>query len=367
MWRYWVDDYGTEHIGRVHGAAGCLAHRSICAYKDAVYYASDEGMIALYGADSDCVSHKIMDDVVIDPDYVDYIQAVVNAYTGTLWVTYLESALPAIPDVDRCGDQTQNTYLVYNTTTWRADIRRPNLIKPRWVKLPYYRITAYGIVPQSNVYRGNDTQNIRWAGQQPGVHEWNPNTTILSDPAYPINGAGGPRHYCYVFNQGWDRDQIPNYNDACDDPLHVRDYGIGYWLRYKTPRYIPGGNMIDKGFDDVRLDYFVWKVAAAQGIDASWGRVWFDENVLACNDPDDNFPTEGTWWPIRDNSTDATAGGEAWQEWSLRTSNPTSGKSLQMEFNAAGIHTRAVRSWAIEFRYFGVGYEMGPDKYGPED
>lgn len=374
VWRYWVDEYGWEHIGRIHGAAGCLTHRSICAYKDAVYYASDEGMIAIYGADSDCITHKISREIAPDPDYIKYIQAVVHAHTGTLWVTYLhEFSTQAATDecgdpiLDECGDPV--TYNVYETDVWRADIRRPNIIKPRWVKLPYYRLTSFAMPPQSNVYKGTDTQDLRFCAQQPDVTAWEVDAT--PDPLYPdyqapaMGDLGGPRHYNYRIGLAFDRDQVPAYYDACLDQLYAGDDGIGYWLRFQTPRYLPVGNIRDVGFRDMRLDYFIWKAQAAQGLDAAYARIWIDRDLLVPSDP--AFPLDTTLWPIRDNSPAGATGGAAYQEYRLSNQNPSSGRSLQMDWTVIGLSNRVRNSWAVEFRYWGCEYDVGANKLNPED
>jgi len=375
VWRYWVDEYGWEHMGRIHGAAGCLVHRSICAYKDAVYYASDEGMIAIYGADSDCVTHKIAKEIEIDPDYVKYMQAVVHAQSGTLWVTYLKEALSVCgldscgdPVLDECGDPA--LYHVYKTDVWKADIRRPNIIKPRWVKLPYYRLTSFAMPPQANTYKGNDnTSFLHFCAQQPDVTMWNDAAT--PDLLYPnyqapaMGDLGGPRHYNYRYGANLDRDQVPAYTDACLDPLYAGDDGVGYWLRFKTPRYLPVGNMRDINFGDMRLDYFIWKAQIAVGLDAAYSRIWIGRDLLA--PADDAFPLDTTLWPIQDNTEAGAAGGAAWQEYTLKNMNPSSGRSLMMEWTVIGLSSRVRPSWRAEFRFWGCEYDVGADKLNPED
>ena len=76
---------------------------------------------------------------------------------------------------------------------------------------------------------------------------------------------------------------------------------------------------------------------------------------------------EVTWWPIRDNTLDAGIGGAAWQAYRLTNLSPSNGNSISMEFNVVGQADRTVTSWGIEFRFFGIEYEVGPDKYNPED
>jgi hypothetical protein len=374
VWRYWRDDYGFEHIDRIHGASGCIAYRSICAYKDAVYYVSDDGMMAIYGADSDCITHKINDDIDPDPDYIDYIQAVVlegGPEGGTLWVTYLESIDEETrldecgdPVLDECGDPVLN--YVYNTDVWRADIRRPNIIKPRWVKLPYYRLTAFAMPPQCSSYKGEDRQRLRFAAQQPDVEEWNPDPAVTPDPLYPTNVQGGPRHYSYRHGPAFDRDQVPAYNDACEDQLYAGDRGIGYWLRFSTPRYIPHPDMLDVQFNEVVLRYFVWKSHAGQGMDVGYGRVWIDDYLLSPATA--TIPTEPTWWPIDDvTPDDPINGGMAHSEWTLSWQNPSNGYSITMEWVGVGTADRDVYSHAIEFGFFRVWLKLLRSKYNPDE
>jgi len=373
VWRYWVDEYGYEHLGRIHGAAGCLTHNSICAYKDAVYYASIEGMMSIYGADSDCITHKIGKEIDPDPSYLKYIQAVVHAHTGTLWVTYLEefSTKATVdscgdPILDECGDPVYHN--IYETDVWRADIRRPNIIKPRWVKLPYYRCTCFAMPPQANAYKGNDLPNLHFCAQQPDVTAWNADAT--ADELYPdyqdaVHGdLGGPRHYNYRIGPAFDRDQVPAYYDACLDLLYAGDDGVGFWLRFKGPRYLPVGNLRDVGFGDMRLDYFIYKAQAAVGLDAAYSRIWIDHIIL---EPTDDAFADITLWPIRDNTLDAVAGGAAFQEYRLKNMNPSSGRSLMMEWTVIGLSSRVRYSWSVEFRYWGCEYDGGTMKLNPED
>jgi len=131
VWVYYVDYGGNEYFEQVQGAAGGISHRSICAYGDALYYASNSGMNCIYGADNDCVSLKIMNDLQVDPDYIDYTIAAVDAKEGTLWVTVwsgvAETATPIGTTVT--GGGSGHAY-VFNTTTFRADIRREYMLNP---------------------------------------------------------------------------------------------------------------------------------------------------------------------------------------------------------------------------------------------
>ena len=380
VWRYWLDYYGNEYIEQVHGAAGCIAPQSVCTYKDAFYYVSDEGMIAIYGTDSDCITHKIGPDLSPDPAYLWAIHAVVLARDGSIYVTYLDDiTYPALldehgdPAVDACGDPLYQDIPLYNTTVWAGDVRRPNIIRPRWVKWLYYRLTNFCMPPQANAFMGNDTQKLRFDAQQPDINEWNPTAVAptslpsnSSDPAYPHPQDGGPRHYSYRVGAGWDRDQIPAYNDACEDQLYAGDDGCGYKLLYRSPRYIPRGNMRDSWFHNVKLDYYIYKDPPAHlGVNAAWSRIWIDRVLLPLTST--TFPLEVTWWPIRDNTLDAGIGGAAWQAYRLTNLSPSNGNSISMEFNVVGQADRTVTSWGIEFRFFGIEYEVGPDKYNPED
>jgi hypothetical protein len=320
-------------------------------------------MIALYGADSDCVTHKINDDIEVDVDNLKYMQAIVHARTGTLWVTYLSAFEQTL---DECGDVAQT---VYETEVWRGDIRRPNILRPRWVKLSYHRLTAFGMPPQSNNYRGTDNPlALHFAAQQPDMTDWNDDPSVTPDPLYPVVGLGGPRHYNYRFGVStFDRDQVPAYNDECGDPLYAGDEGIGFIMVFRTPRYLPEGNMVDKSFAEIRLDYLVVKTHISPGLDRGYGRVWIDESIL---NPTFAavFPTQPTWWPINDTTVEApTTGGGAHEEWTLKHQDPSNGKSMQMEWTVIGRADRDVVSFSVEFRYWGCYYDVDTTKYNPED
>jgi len=223
--------------------------------------------------------------------------------------------------------------------------------------------------PQANNYRGTDNPlALHYAGQQPDMTDWNGDPSVTPDPLMPTPLQGGPRHYNYRFGVStWDRDKVPAYNDACGDQLYAGDEGIGYHLRFRTPRYVPQGNMIDKGFAEIRLDYFVWKTHVSPGLDRGYGRIWIDESILSPGFTT-QFPTEPTWWPITDETPeDATAGGGAHEEWTLKSQSPSNGKSMQMEWTVIGRADRSVVSFAVEFRYWGCNYDIDTDKYNPED
>lgn len=366
VWRFWVDYYGNQYIEQVHGAAGCVAPNLIGAYKDAIYYGSDEGAVAIYGADSDCVSHKIARDIIADPDHLWAAQMVVssNGPDTRLWATYLREK-EIVQDVDECGVPEGDPYELWHTDVWVADIRRPNIIKPRWVKLPYYRLTNFAMPPHSNNYRGLDNQNIHFDAQQPDMNEWNPDPDVTPDPLYIPGISGGPRHWSYRWNVGWDRDQVPAYDDPCEAPLYAGDNGIGYKMHYETPRYLPVGNLRRIQWIDAKLDYFIWRTGIQQGFDVTWSVIQIGRDTLELNSP--IFPTEPTWWPIRDNSLSPTTGGGADQPYRFSNLDPSKGQSLKMEWNVVGTANRENTSHAIEFRFFGVEYRVAEDKFNPED
>ena len=366
MWRFWVDYYNNPYMEQVNGAAGCIAPQMVCAYKDAIYYGSDEGLISLYGADSDCVTSKISRDIMPDPQYLWAAQAVVSSqgHDTRLWVTYLRDK-EIVQDEDDCGIPVGDPYLVWHTDVWVGDIRRPNIIKPRWVKLPWRRLTNFAMPPHSNNYRGLDWQNIHFDAQQPDMNEWNPDPAVTPDPLYPPGILGGPRHYCYRWNVGYDRDQVPAYDDLCGVEVYAGDNGVGHKMHYATPRYRPAGNMRRIHWIGARLNYYIWKVAAARGIDAAWGVVYIDD--VALEPTLDAFPLNPTWWTIRDNSPGAATGGAASQPWSLGGGSPSKGYSLKMEWNVVGTADRDNASWAVEFDLFGVEYKIKEGKFNPEE
>ena len=197
---------------------------------------------------------------------------------------------------------------------------------------------------------------------------WNADAT--ADELYPdyqdaVHGdLGGPRHYNYRIGPAFDRDQVPAYYDACLDLLYAGDDGVGFWLRFKGPRYLPVGNLRDVGFGDMRLDYFIYKAQAAVGLDAAYSRIWIDHIIL---EPTDDAFADITLWPIRDNTLDAVAGGAAFQEYRLKNMNPSSGRSLMMEWTVIGLSSRVRNSWSVEFRYWGCEYDGGTMKLNPED
>jgi hypothetical protein len=363
VWRYWVDFYGTGHKERVHGAAGCIAHRTICSYYDAIYYASDEGMMCIYGADSDCVSHKIMSDVTPHPDYLIYMQAAVHTAQGALWVTYLEEPIwesggGSDGDSGESGDETGG-YWVWNTVTWRADIRRPNMLHPRWVRLPYLRITNFALPPGANNYRGDDYQRFHFDAQQPDMEEWNPNPAVAPDPAYVLANQGGPRHYSYRWDVGFDRDQIPAYTG------YAGDNGVGYHVLYSCPRLKPRGNLRDLQWDKMRLDYFIWKNAPIhQGIDAAYMLMRL-ETVL--QRPQNASALDPTHWPISTSTPDnEVSGGQGWQGYDLLGTGMYN-KTIKFDINVMGTADRQQLSHAFELRYLGVDYKPGPDTMNVEE
>ena len=365
VWIYFVDYAGNDYMEQVQGAAGCIAHRSICAYHDALYYASTEGMNSIYGADNDCVSHKINDDVEIDPDFVDFTQAIVDSKSGTLWVTFLTQ----LQEISTGGGTTETggsgpTAFVFNTTTYRADIRRPNILTPRWVKLTNYRITNLASPPGKNTYMGDDFGQVHFDAQQPDVTEWNPTADSGDDPAYIPPADGGPRHYSYRFNVAFDRDQIPSRGYSLTRPA---DSGIGYFLVYAGPRTRLPIYPIRGWFKDVRLDYFVFKNPPIhKGFDAGYGRVQIEERFL---EPEGAVPNNPTWFPI-DAATPVSPafGGHASEEWGLRGIGGTSkGTDIKFEFYVIGTKNRANFSHSIEFRFFVVNWDQLEGKYVPQE
>ena len=364
MWRYWRDYYDNEYIEQVHGAAGCIAPQTACAYKEAICYASDEGMMAVYGADSDCVSHKIMRDVTPNPDYLWGMQAIVTAggpEGGRLWVTYLTEE-EEVQDYDACGTPVGDPYCVWHTDAWVADIRRKYILDPRWVKLPYYRLTNFAMPPHSNNYRGVDWQNLHFDAQQPDMNEWNP-VPVVPDPLYPPGILGGPRHYSYRWNHGWDRDQVPAYDDLCGIEVYAGDDGVGFKMTFATPRYIPQGNMRRLMWKDMRLDYTIWRSADHNGIDGAWARIQIEGHYLLVNDPGMLDPT---WWPITGQPVDLVVGGEAHQIFTLKNLEPSKGRSMKMEWYIVGTATRARSSHGVVFKYWGCEYVVPEDKLNPE-
>lgn len=366
VWRFWVDYYGNQYIEQVHGAAGCIAPQTACAYKDAIYYASDEGAISLYGADSDCITSKISRDLAPDPEFLWSMQMVVsaNGHDTRLWATYLTDE-ETVQDLDDCGAPVGNPYTVWNTDVWVGDIRRPYIINPRWVKLPYYRLTNFAMPPHSNNYRGLDFQNIHFDAQQPDMTEWNAAPSVTPDPLYIPGISGGPRNYSYRWNVGWDRDQVPAYEDPCGCPLYAGNSGVGYKMLFATPRYIPIGNLRRMQWTDARLDYFVWRTGTHAGFDATWSTVQIEGHTLSPALA--AFPLNPTYWPIRDNSLGAATGGEANQPYRFSNLNPSKGNSLKMEWNVVGTSNRANTSHAVEFRYFGAEYIVEEGKFNPEE
>ncbi len=366
VWRYWRDYYDNEYMEQVHGAAGCIAPQTACAYKDAIYYASDEGMIALYGADSDCITHNIMREVTPDPDYLWAMQAVVTAggpEGGRLWVTYLTDK-EIVQDEDEQGGPLGDPYLVWHTEAWVADIRRPNIINPRWVKLPYYRLTNFAMPPHSNNYRGVDWQNLHFDAQQPDMNDWNPDPDVTPDPLYPPGILGGPRFYSYRWNCGWDRDQVPPYEDLCGCPVYAGNDGIGYRMTFATPRYLPAGNMRRIQWAELRLDYAIWRSADHKGMDGAWARIQIEGHWLELNNP---IMLDPTWWPIDGQPDDMVVGGEAHKSYTLQNRANAKGRSLKMEWHIVGTSNRARSSHEIVFKFWGCEYIVPEDKFNPED
>ena len=115
---------------------------------------------------------------------------------------------------------------------------------------------------------------------------------------------------------------------------------------------------------DCKLNYFIWKAAAAKGFDAAWSIIYIEGDALEISNP---AFVDTTWWPIRDNTTSPTTGGMANQPYRFANLSPSKGISLKMEWNAVGTANRAYASWIVEFRFFGAEYIMPEDKFNQED
>ena len=361
VWIYYVDYGGIDYFEQVQGAAGCISHRSICAYGDALYYASNSGMNCIYGADNDCVSLKINDDLAVDPDYIDYTIAAVDAKEGTLWVTVWSSVGETATPIGttETGGGSGHAY-VFNTTTYRADIRREYILNPRWVKLVGYRITCYAQPPGENTYKGGDWGNFHFAAQQPDVNDWNPNPT--TDPSYILAVDGGPRHYSYRYGSTWDRDRIPARGY---EMTRGADGGIGYGLFYSSPRFRIPTYPVRVLFQEMRLDYFVWKSPPIHpGFDDAYGRVIVDDKWLrpeGASDDDEYFPIDAN------TPQDPIYGGYASEEWGLAFAGDSKGCSIKIDIHVFGISNRAVFSHGVEFRFLGINFTQLEDKYNPEE
>ena len=354
VWIYWIDDYGVQHIYQHRASGGLLNHKCICAYDDIIYYVTDRGVYMLYGADYDCVSDKVHPSIEAHPEYLQYAQAVVHQPSATIWVTYLVN----IEEVPVDESDGASVIYIFHSHTWVGQIRRGLKTHPRWTRLPYYRITGYAMPPGDNNYRGNDIQDLRFDAQQPDVTQWNPNEAY-PDALYPETVQGGPLHYSYRFNFGFDRDVIPLIGG-----FYAGDSGIGWHLKYRSKRFMPipvtTRNII---FDKMRLEYNVWKNQAAQGMDAGWGRINIDEWWLTPSVSPDDDPTHFAIG--NDTPYDPDAGGAAFEEWSLAEcrrdydSQPGAyGKTIMVEIEAAGTANRNRLSYAIEFKDFGIEWDI---------
>jgi len=312
---------------------------------DIIYYVTTRGVMALYGADYDCVSEKVHPSIEAHPEYLKYAQAIVHQESATIWVTFLVNIEEAL--VDESGGPATVRY--FHSHTWVGQIRRGIKTDPRWTRLPYHRITGYAMPPGDNNYRGLDSQNLRFDAQQPDVLEWNPNLTY-PDAMYPTAVQGGPRHYSYVWDTGFDRDVIPAIPQ-----LYAGDDGIGWYMKYRSRRFMRVPVTRNLVFDRARLEYNVWKNQEAVGMDTGWGRVSIDEWWLK---PDVPAITGDTHFEIGlATPYDPDAGGACFQEWSLAEcsrdfdDNPGAyGKTIMVEFEACGTANRARLSYSIEFK-----------------
>lgn len=365
VWRYYIDRYATQHIEQLHNASGLVAYRAFCSYKDAIYYASNDGVNIIYGADTDCVSHNITRDINPHPDWLQYMQLIAHEHSETLWATYLQ--VPAFeseggesePQSGEDSDAGGAGYYVWDTMVWRADIRRERMLKPRWTKHPHLRITNFAFPPESNSYRGGDWQNLHFDAQQPDLAEWNSNPTA-DDPAYILADGGGPRNYSYVHNVGNDRDQIPSRGYSLTRP---GDNGVGYDITVRSRRYIPEGPLRRMLLDIMRADYFVWKSPPAHpGFDAGWIRLQFDEDYMEITNSVTGQPT---FIPIDDITTDAGIGGRAFKEIDLSNAGIET-FSLMLEWNVIGMSSRAYASHGFEVRWWALEYKEIEGRYYPE-
>lgn len=353
VWVYWIDEGGFRHLYEHRASGGLLNHKCICAMDDIIYYVTTRGVMALYGADYDCVSDKVHPNIEAHPEYLKYAQAIVHQESATIWVTYLVHIEEEL--VDESGGPEKVRY--FHSHTWVGQIRRGLKVDPRWTRLPYHRITGYAMPPQDNNYRGQDIQNLRFDAQQPDVLEWNPNLAY-PDAMYPTPAQGGPRHYSYRWNTGFDRDVIP-----FKVGYYAGDHGIGWYLKYRSPRFAPAPCTRNIVFDRMRIEFNVWKNQEAQGMDGGWGRVLIDEWVLKPSAP---APTGDTHFLI-DNATPyhLDTGGGAYQEWALAEcrrdvdNGPGAyGKNMAVEFTALGTANRARLSYAIEFKKYAIEMDM---------
>lgn len=366
VWRYYIDLYASQHLEQLHGASGLIASRAVCAYHDAIYYVSNDGVNIIIGADTDCVSHNISADLEPHPDWLQYIQLIAHEHSETLWATYLQ--VPVFESEEGGSephsgedttDGTGDGYYVWDTMVWRADIRRERMLKPRWTKHPNLRITNFAFPPESNSYRGTDWQNLHFDAQQPDLAEWNPDPTA-DDPAYILADGGGPRNYSYRHNIGWDRDQIPARGYSNTRPA---DSGIGYFVSVRSRRFIPEGPMRRILLDIMRVDYFVWKSPPAHpGFDGAWMRIQFDEDYFTLRNSVEGEPT---FIPLNAITTDEGIGGRAFQEVDLSNAGIQT-FSLMLEWNVIGMSSRAFASHSFEVRWWAMEYKEIEGRYVPE-
>lgn len=353
VWVFWIDEGGYKHLYEHRASGGLLNHKCICAMDDIIYYVTTRGVMALYGADYDCVSDKVHPSIEAHPEYLKYAQAIVHQESATIWVTFLVNIEETL--VDESGGPEKVRH--FHSHTWVGQIRRGIKTDPRWTRLPHHRITGYAMPPGDNNYRGLDNQNLRFDAQQPDVLEWNPNLTY-PDAMYPTPAQGGARHYSYIWDVGYDRDVIPAIPQA-----YAGDNGIGWYMKYRSRRFMRVPVTRNLVFDRARLEYNVWKNQEAVGMDTGWGRVSIDEWWLQPDEPaitgDTHFEI-GLLTPY-----DPNAGGACFQEWSLAEcsrdfdGNPGAyGKTIMVEFEACGTANRARLSYALEFKDYCIEMDM---------
>ena len=354
VWIYWIDDYNVQHIYQHRASGGLISPNCICAFDDIVYYVTNRGAYMIYGADYDCVSDKVHPSIQANPEFLEYAHAIVHQPSATIWITYLVNIENVVVS-ESDGDETID---ILHTHTWVGQIRRGLKTHPRWTLLRYHRITSYTMPPGDNNYRGNDAQNLKFNAQQPDKTEWNPNEAY-PDALYPTTAQGGPRHYSYIWNTSFDRDQIPAMIG-----LYNGDRGIGWHFLYRSRRFMLVPTSRNVLFDQMRLDYNVWKNQKQTGFDAGWGRFFVDEETLLAGD--DAAPTGDDHFPL----TDATPfnpgeGGWCFMEWSLCERTRTYhrgpgayGKTFQLEIEACGTANRSRYSHAFEFKDFAVEWDI---------
>ena len=116
-------------------------------------------------------------------------------------------------------------------------------------------------------------------------------------------------------------------------------------------------------WDKMRLEYNGWKNQQAQGMDGGWGQIHIDEWKLKPSVSADDVPTH---FAIN-NATpyDPDAGGATFQEWALAEGRRdfddgpgAYGKTIMVEFEAYGTANRARLSYSLEFKDFGIEWDI---------